>query len=397
MMKQDKLDEIFRMAELSARSAENRIGDAEKAELEAWAARSESNRRLLETFMDQDKRDQALKEMRQYNAVSAWQQVQPKMKVGRSAGRRRMAAAAVIALLLGSAYLAHYKVSNRDKVVSSTTGPSRAGDVPPGGIKATLILANGSSLQLGNRKDSTFRQGASMVVQQPQGSIAYNPTAEKTETLQYNTLITPRGGEYSLVLADGTRVWLNAASSLRYPTAFAAGQRNVQLAGEAYFEVAPGLHPFTVSVGQMEVKVLGTHFNVNAYPDETAVATTLLEGKVRVSYGPDENHSLMIEPGEQARLGRNGQISLVKDADVDEVMAWKNGLFVFHNDDLPSIMRRLARWYNVDVEYENGHIPAIHFTGAVRRQENISKILKMLELTGGTRYSIDGNRIIVTN
>src|SRR5699024_5260550 len=205
--------------------------------------------------------------------------------------------------------------------------------------------------------------------------------------IAYNSLTTPRGGQYQLTLPDGTKVWLNAASSIRYPTAFTEHERQVKITGEAYFEVAKDAHkPFIVTVDNMEVKVLGTRFNINAYADETTINTTLLEGSVKVVSSTDNIRSLILNSGQQVQLDKVGQMELVKNADVGEVSAWKKGLFVFHSDELPAIMRRLSRWYDVEVEYKNNTVPTTHFTGAIQRDVNISEVLKMFELTGGVRF-----------
>jgi ferric-dicitrate binding protein FerR (iron transport regulator) len=210
--------------------------------------------------------------------------------------------------------------------------------------------------------------------------------------LQYNTLSTPRGGTYQLVLPDGSKVWLNAASSIRYPTAFTAKQRQVEMTGEVYFEIAPRKNqPFKVKVNEMEVDVLGTHFDINAYTDESAIKTTLLTGKVKVKGGEQVR---MLTAGQQVRLNRQGQLNLIRHVDVASVVAWKRGLFYFDNADLPTIMRQLSRWYDIAVVYKAGSDSGRRFNGQVFRSLNLSQVLKVLEL-GGIHFRLEAKKLIV--
>jgi ferric-dicitrate binding protein FerR (iron transport regulator) len=206
-----------------------------------------------------------------------------------------------------------------------------------------------------------------------------------------NTIQTPRGGQYQVILPDGTKVWLNAASSLTYPTAFTGGDRAVQLRGEAYFEVAGNKEkPFKVMVGNMQVNVLGTHFNVMAYEDENAIQTTLLEGAVQVTNG---GVSHLLKPGQEGRLDRSSDAFRLLDVDADEAVAWKNGVFQFGGISIETVMRQIVRWYDVDVEYQGRTNE--HFRGTISRSANASEVFKMLELTGAVHFTIDGKKVIV--
>ena len=210
----------------------------------------------------------------------------------------------------------------------------------------------------------------------------------------YNTISTPRGGQYQLVLADGSKVWLNAASTLRFPATFSGTERKVELTGEGYFEVAKNATmPFKVGLENgVEVEVLGTHFNVMSYSDEEQVKTTLVEGKVKVLNG---ENNVMLRPNQQAKFTKSNKSLVVdKDADVNKAIAWKNGLFDFDNDAITDIMRQLARWYDVEIQY-SGNIVAQFYTGSIRRQVNISQVLFMLEQAGGVQFKIEGKKIIV--
>jgi ferric-dicitrate binding protein FerR (iron transport regulator) len=305
------------------------------------------------------------------------------------------AAAAIAVLLVGWAFWHRPAVPSPPEAASKIVSAS---GIHPGSIKAVLTLANGDTITL-NRAGSgeVAKQGATSIVKLDSGLLAYRQTGASAGKEQFNTLATPVGGQYELRLPDGTRVWLNAASSIRYPTAFTGARRQVLVSGEAYFEVAPDPgKPFLVAAEGLEIQVLGTRFNLNAYGDESTVNTTLVEGSVRVRSLKGSRESLVIAPGQQARLDGQGKITLVRNADTKEALGWKNGLFVFHNDDLPEIMRQLARWYDVEVQYAGGRVPRSHFSGAVYRKEDIGKVLHMLELAGGAHFRVEGTTIIVS-
>jgi len=224
----------------------------------------------------------------------------------------------------------------------------------------------------------------------------------KNATVLYNTITTPRGGQYQVMLSDGSKVWLNAASSLHFPTSFTGQQRIVELTGEAYFEVAhvsavgeKNKLPFIVKIitasgARREVEVLGTHFNINAYNDESVVKTTLLEGSVKMT---QESGSTLLIPGQQAQLNSNGDVNILKDADMDEAIAWKNGMFQFKKVDIKTIMRQIARWYDVDIEYQKNVDEK--FYAEISRNTNVSNVFRILEETGGVHFVIEGKKVVV--
>ncbi len=264
-------------------------------------------------------------------------------------------------------------------------------DIAPGGNKAILTLADGSKLVLNNSKNGALATQSGTQIVKQDSTLSYKTTVGNNSQVSYNTITTPYGGQYQLVLADGTKVWLNAASSLRYPTSFTGKDRSVELTGEAYFEVAKNKNqPFNVKTATQTVQVLGTHFNVNAYSDEKAVKTTLLEGSVKVS---SATANVMISPGQQSALAKNGLFVIDKDLDTDEIVAWKNGVFQFNEADIQTIMRQIARWYNIDVEFK-GTIPANTYHGKISRNSNVSQVLKILELSG-INFTIEGRKITV--
>jgi ferric-dicitrate binding protein FerR (iron transport regulator) len=317
------------------------------------------------------------------------------IKMNTRSGKRLwgwIAAATIIVILSGSAILWFNRTS---KPVMVTAGDQRhqfKNDRTPGGNKAMLTLANGSVIVLDSAQNGTLaEQGNMKVLKLDDGMLKYEGAASNNETA-YNTLSTPRGGQYKLILPDGSKVWLNAASSITYPTAFTGTERKVSIVGEAYFEVTKNAaRPFKVSVDGMEIAVLGTHFNVNAYSDESTIKTTLLEGAVRITKG---NANGLLKPGQQAQLNHSGAtISILNNIDLDEVMAWKNGAFNFNDQNLAQVMRKLSRWYDIDVIYENG-IPDIEFGGKMSSNLNLSDVLGFLR-GSKVKFRIEGKRLIV--
>lgn len=271
----------------------------------------------------------------------------------------------------------------------------------PGTNKAILTLADGKQIVLDEAKNGNLADQGNTKVIKLNGQIAYNEFAMavpngKNAAVAYNTVTTPRGGQYQLILADGSRVWLNAESSLRFPTSFQGKERRVELAGEGYFEIAKdATKPFIVKINTTseekdEVEVLGTHFNIMAYNDEGIVKTTLLEGSVKINRN---NKIAMLKPGQQAKL-QNQSIKVVEDVDTDEAIAWKNGYFQFTSANLQQVMRQIARWYDVDISYE-GKIPERKFGGKISRDNNASEVLKVLELSK-VKFRIENRKIIVT-
>lgn len=266
-------------------------------------------------------------------------------------------------------------------------------DILPGGNKAYLILSNGQRVSLTGAANGTITRHAGITVTKTaDGQIVYQADSAaagaKGAAVAYNTVETPKGGQYQVVLSDGSHVWLNAASSLRYPAQFAANERRVELTGEAYFEVAKDkTRPFRVASNNQIVEVLGTHFNINSYADEPTTLTTLLEGSVKI------NSNTILKPGEQASLVKNGNVN-VKAVDTDEAVAWKNGIFQFDNTGLEAVMRQLARWYDVEIQYD-GKVPSRTFTGKIHKDINASDALSILKFTK-VNFKIDGKKIIVT-
>lgn len=265
--------------------------------------------------------------------------------------------------------------------------------VVPGRDKAILTLADGSVIDLDSSGTGRLARQGNTSIRIKDGKIVYDPHKAGSNEMAYNTITTPRGGQYQVVLPDGTKVWLNATSYIKFPVAFTGSRRVVEVAGEAYFEVArnPAM-PFIAKVRDVAVEVLGTHFNIMAYGEEQKIAATLLEGSVKVSRGSDKH---MIVPGQQAVWTENGAFNLNNDVDMEEVVAWKNGKFHFNNADIKTIMRQIARWYDVDVEFEN-NAADIRLGGVISRKEDIRQLLNYFEIAGKVRFKVEEKKIIVT-
>lgn len=312
--------------------------------------------------------------------------------VVRRMGWWRVAAAAVLVLAVS---VAGWKLLHNDentapeKVVATTHG----NDVQPGSTRAQLLMGDGTAVNLDELSEQGLEEKDGTRIGKNKGQLVYDAADGAGKELIFNTLTTPRGGEYKVTLPDGSRVWMNAGSSLRFPTRFNGSDRTVYLTGEAYFEVAQNpTQPFLVQMPNgLKVAVLGTGFNIMAYEDESALNTTLVTGKVKV-ISPDGKDVVLL-PSQQAVLSRkNGQMK-VEEADVDKVIAWKGGMFEFDDDDLSTVMRQLSRWYDVDVKY-SGPIPDKHYTGSIRKLSTLSQALRILK-TAGIRFTIDGRQIIV--
>ncbi|MBL7726373.1 MAG: FecR domain-containing protein, partial [Dinghuibacter sp.] len=331
------------------------------------------------------------------------QTIREKDNVRQLKPRKRLvyaAAAAVLFFTILSVGVYYIFPKNKTGEPQAGTSPTNTpADIAPGGNRALLTLADGTTIVLDSAANGTItQQGGIQVKKLNNGQLAYtvngNAVTEKGATA-YNTITTPRGGQYQVTLADGTQVWLNAASSLRFPVLFNSKERKVEMTGEAYFEVAKNsTQPFRVMAPGSEVEVLGTHFNINAYPDETQVKTTLLEGRVQVAATGNNTMRRQLVPGQQSAISASGNIAVQNNADTEEAVAWKNGRFQFSSADLKTILRQIARWYDVEVEYR-GNVQ-LHFTGQLTRNENVSKVFEKLALTGEVQFSINGRKIIVS-
>jgi len=319
------------------------------------------------------------------------QRIQADQKPVRRMFAVRWAAAAVFVLLAGAGAwsLLRNKTGEPVRVAQQQRFKN---DVGPGRNAAILTLSGGKKIVLDSSATGTIGKQSNAVILNNNGQLIYTTLHEKPTGIFYNTLTTPRGNQYQMVLPDGSKVWLNAASSITYPTAFLGKERKVTISGEVYFEVAKNEKlPFIVQEGNMTIQVLGTDFNVNEYADETAMKTTLLEGSVRIL---NKGNSSLLKPGQQAVLDKHDdKIEVVDHPNVEEVMAWKNGRFRFADASIESIMRQVARWYDVEVVYDTSI--SKHFIANVPRDVPLSRLLKLLELTDQVHFRIEGKKITV--
>ncbi len=327
-------------------------------------------------------------------------------KRGKSKQRYIWIVSAVAASLVGIVAFSTYLFFKKNTIqiitqVQPVTKPIMEA-VKPGGNKAMLTLSDGSTIVLDDAKNGALAQQGKTNVIKMEGQLAYSASNYDTTALLYNTITTPRGGQYQVILSDGSKVWLNAASSLRFPTAFTGRQRRVEITGEAYFEVAPVLQknftdkiPFIVKINMPgsdggQVEVLGTHFNINAYSDEAALTTTLLEGSVKCV---KDNHNAFLKPGQQSQIAKNGLLKVMSGVDVSKVVAWKNGLFDFEGLSFATMAHQIARWY--DVELINDQKVNERFYAQIPRNTQLPELLKALELTGKVHFKLDGKKITV--
>jgi transmembrane sensor len=406
-----------RIKHLILRFLREEIEPGERAELEEWLASAPENRALLEELQQPALVAEAFVKLDRLRRKEAWERVashaeavrggsayagslhteskQPAAPELGSDNRRgirlwRWSAAAVLAGLLGIG--AWWLIGTKQ---GNVVAPVREADVAaPSHNRATLTLADGRRVDRDSAKlGAVAVQGGAKIVKSGNGQLAYGPGLGHNGELLYNTLSNPRGSQVvSLTLTDGSRVWLNAESSIRYPVNFAGSERAVEITGEAYFEVAEDAgKPFRVKKDSTTIEVLGTSFNVNAYADEPAMKVTLLEGKVEVR---KEASALVLHPGQQAII--TGQVERSGNVDTAAVMAWKNGRFTFNSADLATVLRQLARWYNVEVSYE-GKVPNHRFNGRIGRSLTLDQVLDVLGGTG-VHYQVQPgqpNRLII--
>lgn len=392
-MKEQRLEDLFR------RYLQKSLTDAEEAELfRLWLDPLLEGTRvqIFNDFYDELSGD---KDMAPSEANLVFEEIMKKptpvhplpAKTGRSIWRR-VAVAASVLLAIGSG--GYFFLSNKhDKHQEEMVRVSQQVDITaPEKNRAMVILGNGQTIYLDSAANGSIAvQGNMKLVKLEDGKIAYETGGIPSEEVSYNTLSNPRGSRIiDVTLADGSRVWLNSGSSITYPVAFTGKDRKVSVDGEAYFEVAhDALKPFIVRKGETAIKVLGTHFNVNAYDDEVDTRITLLQGSVQVI---NHQYTSVIRPGEQA-IVKSDKIAVAGNTDMEQVMSWKEGYFRMKGTDLASLMRQVARWYDVQVEYKNG-VPAARFGGLINREVSLPDMLKALEQYG--IYSrVDNGKIIV--
>ncbi len=405
----DNYEEYYNAGELIVKYLRDELTHAELEKLNSWRKADEENEKL---FVRLTTRQYFMEELSRYRSGNDKEEVFARVLAGINKGKRKpltfmyrryIGYAAAVTILLGIAYL--YLPFG---AVRQTDTEVVAQELLPGGNKAVLVLDDGKEIDLDQAGTGEIaRQGYAIISKSEEGYIAYDlrATGEAVQEMaptRFNTISTPKGGQYMLRLPDGSKVWLNSLSSLRFPVRFDRRERKVELSGEAYFEVVPGKEkplPFKVISGSQTVEVLGTEFNVNGYSDEGNITTTLLTGKVRVGLLPGDAASgavpdVTLLPGQKASVeGQAGTIR-VSEADIEESIAWKNGKFQFNDTELGTIMRQISRWYDVEVEYR-GEVEHLRFKGKASRDVPASHVFEILKATG-INIKTEGRKIIVS-
>jgi ferric-dicitrate binding protein FerR (iron transport regulator) len=378
-----------RIIYLLSKRLQQKLSDDEEYEIRQWREASDKNRLLFEQLTDEQSVRSSVEKMQQYDAEPTIGRWKTHIAIQKRQNKRRYYAfAASIALLLSIGIIWNDNRQRFDAV--------READITPGRNKAHLILADGSVLSLDSLPSGATTDKAGIQITKTANgkvSCSYLQTnAGMYSTPTYNTISTPLGGEYQIVLPDGSNVWLNANSSLRFPSNFLAKKRAVELQGEAYFEVAANANaPFVVSTTKQTIQVLGTKFNIRAYKEDKMMRTTLLEGSVQVHTA---SHKQLIQPGQEARTYFNDDNLEVVSGDVNEAVAWKNGYFVFNDESIVDIMTKVSRWYNVDVVYE-GNVKSKIFAGTFSKKKSLRKLLESFASTEQISYKIEGRRVTI--
>jgi ferric-dicitrate binding protein FerR (iron transport regulator) len=395
----------YRVAYLIAGYIQQSLTEKEHDELDDWVAASDDNNRLFGELTDEKNIEAVLSKMKKLNPGAAYQDLRqrlglPPEKVKNSGKLWTYAVAASVVLAVSIA--AYYFSSQPSNNSSAPAIAVTEQDIEPGGNKATLTLSDGAVVDMEGATTGAIKNEFGVTINKSaDGELVYASSTTTEIPAKYNTLTIPNGGTFKIVLSDGTTVWLNAASSLKYPVVFTGKQRVVELTGEGYFEVASSValktnekRSFVVKTGNAQIEVLGTHFNINAYKNEGSIKTTLLEGSVRM-HGAKGNQAKVLKPEQQGILTPDGTLTVSNNVSTDEVVAWKEGLFKFKDTDIKMIMRQVERWYNVPVVYD-GEING-HFNATISRNVPVSKLLHYLQLTGHVQFKISDNKIIVSH
>ena len=420
-------DHEFHISELISAQLRNQITAKQLEELDAWLKASVNNQIFYDEVINEQQFKNDLQKFQTPSRSSLWNKTSQKINADQldkstmaitfktiklwphlfkyKTGTWITAAAILVAILSIIIILDRYTSEGRAREISAQ---SYANDIPAGGNKAFITLQNGKNIPLSSNKTGIIIDAK--YLKYSDGTVVDSSSPQHL-AMKELVITTPMGGSYQVVLPDGTRVWLNAASSIQFPSTFASFKnRRVKIRGEAYFEVTKDKrHPFIVTTTKQTIVVLGTHFNVNAYFDDASVKTTLLEGSVRVSRVAldllkgesneqgerilrQAQHDIILKPGEEAI--NNGNNLQIYPADTEQAVAWKNGEFVFKDEAIHSIMRRLSRWYNIEVQYK-GDVSDLSFIGAVSKSKSLSAVLKIMESTGNVHFKIEGRRITV--
>ncbi|MEZ2440358.1 FecR domain-containing protein [Chitinophaga sp. RCC_12] len=396
-MEEKDVQQLLHIAGLIYRQRSGELDEAEQETLDNWLAASEQNRQLFRELSSQDLEAITRNEADPANLQASVERVY--LATGIKPGPARIyiskwrtwrwAAAALVLAVAGTASL------QLAKEKSKPIGAIHNTDVAPGSRKATLKLGNGATIILDDAQNGVIaNQGKTVIKKSGNGQLVYDASASVTTEITYNTITTPNGGEYEVILPDGSHVWLNAASAIRFPAAFTGNTRKVEINGEAYLEIVKNEKaPFIVVSGKHSVEVLGTKFNIHSYPKEEDITTTLIQGSIRIAAG---KYTKVLQPGQQSLVntGANSNIRLATGVNMDEVLAWRNGKFIFDDASLKTVVSQLERWYDVNIDYAG--MEDYRFNGEISRNVSLSKVLKMMELTSNIHYKINDRNIYMT-
>lgn len=391
------MSDSLHIADLITKKIKGNISESEMDELDRWLNDTPENLKLYKKITDSKNQLSKLEIYNSFRKEKVWaaldEELFPVKTIHLFSGKfLRIAAAIIIPLTLAGTFTWYF---------TQKTAQTNLADIDnyikPGSQKAMLILSDGGKLELSEASTGEF-QDADVRIKNGDNSLKYEAERSRRNKLVFNELITPRGGGYNLELADGTHVWLNSGSTLKFPVAFTDSTRQVFLQGEAYFEVSHNGKPFIVSSGEMDVRVLGTSFNVSAYQDESEIKTTLVEGKVRIDYSgsvTDDKQSTLLTPNKQAVINRSESKIVVAEVNVSQYTSWMQGKLEFSNESLEVVMKRLARWYDFEYAFENVQAKDFHFTARISNETGISSILEMLEMTTDVKFEVREQTIVV--
>jgi len=396
-MEEKDVQQLLHIAGLIYRQRSGELDEAEQETLDNWLAASEQNRQLFRELSSHDLEAITRNEADPANLQASVERVY--LATGIKPGPARIyiskwrtwrwAAAALVLAVAGAAGLQLAKEKSKPIAAIHTT------DVAPGSRKATLKLGNGATIILDDAHNGVIaNQGKTVIKKSGNGQLVYDASASVTTEITYNTITTPNGGEYEVILPDGSHVWLNAASAIRFPAAFTGNTRKVEINGEAYLEIVKNEKaPFIVVSGKHSVEVLGTKFNIHSYPKEEDITTTLIQGSIRIAAG---KYTKVLQPGQQSLVNTsaNSNIRLATGVNMDEVLAWRNGKFIFDDASLKTVVSQLERWYDVNIDYAG--MEDYRFNGEISRNVSLSKVLKMMELTSNIHYKINDRNIYMT-
>jgi ferric-dicitrate binding protein FerR (iron transport regulator) len=392
----NKLDSVFENSKLIAKKITGRLTGQEKELFDEWISNSPQNQKILRKVQDNQNFLAHNEQFEGVNTKRAWDEFSAKLKIQK--GNKTLttffkyAAAILFPILIGT--VAYY-ISRQSDLKNNS---ALITDIKPGSRNAILVLDNGQSIDLGNQVIAFLKEADGTVINKVDDELNYTGRkSEESKQILRNTLIIPRGEEYSLILSDGTKVYLNSMSKLVYPVRFSGDKREVKLEGEAFFEVQKDKHhPFVVSVNGIQINVLGTSFNINAYQDDQKVYTTLVEGKVMINSANHESEKWFLEPNQQAIFDKSGSGVEIRNVDAKQYMQWTTGTYTFTNQSLDDIMKSLSRWYDFKYSYSDESLKSIRFEGGLNKYESIEPILDIITRTGKVKYKVEGKEIIFT-